>query len=217
MKKILAFAAVAALSVAGVAPADAAVITSLYNTGVTNSGTATTGNGADLHWTLADGPAYTGGTNGVYPIGPWVSDTSTVRWITPTQDASDNNAVAPFTYSTTFSLAGFDFTTASLSGQFAADDYVSSILLNSTVLATNVGGYSYLTSFSAGSSAFVAGTNTLSFVSVNSGGGPAGLQVQVSGMANAVPEPGAWALMIVGFGGIGAALRRRRGQVALTA
>lgn len=31
----------------------------------------------------------------------------------------------------------------------------------------------------------------------------------------AIPEPGAWALMIVGFGGAGALLRRRRGAMAL--
>jgi hypothetical protein len=33
----------------------------------------------------------------------------------------------------------------------------------------------------------------------------------------AVPEPGTWALMIAGFGGAGAVLRRRRQQVALAA
>lgn len=32
-----------------------------------------------------------------------------------------------------------------------------------------------------------------------------------------VPEPSSWALMLLGFGGLGAVLRRRRGQVALTA
>jgi hypothetical protein len=33
----------------------------------------------------------------------------------------------------------------------------------------------------------------------------------------AVPEPATWAMMLVGFGGLGAVLRRRRGQVALAA
>jgi hypothetical protein len=33
----------------------------------------------------------------------------------------------------------------------------------------------------------------------------------------AVPEPGAWAMMIVGFGGIGALLRRRRGLAGVDA
>jgi hypothetical protein len=32
-----------------------------------------------------------------------------------------------------------------------------------------------------------------------------------------VPEPATWGLMLVGFGGLGAVLRRRRGQAALTA
>lgn len=31
-----------------------------------------------------------------------------------------------------------------------------------------------------------------------------------------VPEPTTWAMMLIGFGGLGAVLRRRRGQVALT-
>lgn len=34
--------------------------------------------------------------------------------------------------------------------------------------------------------------------------------VSIRGAVAAVPEPGAWALMILGFGGAGAALRRRR-------
>ena len=37
-----------------------------------------------------------------------------------------------------------------------------------------------------------------------------------SATLSAAPEPATWALMIVGFGGIGAAVRRRRTQVAAT-
>lgn len=40
---------------------------------------------------------------------------------------------------------------------------------------------------------------------------------QAFAFASNVPEPGAWALMIVGFGGIGAAMRRRRGATAAVA
>jgi hypothetical protein len=38
----------------------------------------------------------------------------------------------------------------------------------------------------------------------------------VPGQASAVPEPGVWALMVVGFGMVGAALRRRSGVMAPT-
>lgn len=37
----------------------------------------------------------------------------------------------------------------------------------------------------------------------------------IGGVTAAVPEPAAWALMILGFGGAGAALRRQRRQAAL--
>jgi hypothetical protein len=38
-----------------------------------------------------------------------------------------------------------------------------------------------------------------------------------NGFSGAVPEPTTWAMMLVGFGGLGAVLRRRRGQFALAA
>ncbi len=63
-----------------------------------------------------------------------------------------------------------------------------------------------------------ADINHLAWVSTWGGacGGdfPCGTQVAegfVHGTGGGVPEPAAWGLMIMGFGGIGAALRRRRG------
>lgn len=41
-------------------------------------------------------------------------------------------------------------------------------------------------------------------------------RIGVFALSAAVPEPATWAIMLVGFGGLGAMLRRRRGQVALT-
>ena len=37
------------------------------------------------------------------------------------------------------------------------------------------------------------------------------------GSVGGVPEPATWAMMIIGFGGAGAMLRRRRGALSLTA
>jgi hypothetical protein len=37
---------------------------------------------------------------------------------------------------------------------------------------------------------------------------------EFDGLAGVVPEPGTWALMIMGFGGAGAMIRRRRAALA---
>ena len=206
--------AATALALVAVAPASAATITTLYSTGVDNAGVATTGNGADLHWSLAGGTAYTGAANNVYPISPWVNESATSRWITPTNNAADGNPTTSFIYSTTFSLTGFQVATASFTGKFAADDQVTSILLNGTAIGAIGGGYTSFTSFSSTGGSFVAGLNTLTFVTLNSGSGPSGLNVELSGNASVVPEPAIWGLMVTGFGMVGFAARRRTRAVA---
>jgi hypothetical protein len=50
-----------------------------------------------------------------------------------------------------------------------------------------------------------------------SGGNSVPIDISVSREVGSVPEPASWAMMLIGFGGLGALLRRRRGQVALTA
>ena len=203
--------ATTALVVLAALPANAAVITSLYATGVDNAGVATTGNGVDLHWSLADGTAYTGGTNGVFPIGPWLADTAASRWITSTPNAADDVG-SPFVYSTTFSLTGFKAATASLSGRFAGDNGVTAIFLNGTQISSGADGFSAFTAFNSAGATFLAGTNTLTF-NLRNDGGPAGLRVEVGGTA-AVPEPATWGLLVVGFGFVGFAARRRVINVA---
>jgi hypothetical protein len=52
-------------------------------------------------------------------------------------------------------------------------------------------------------------TQTLKFLSI---GTPDGLPpiAALDGVSLTVPEPATWAMMLVGFGGIGAMIRRRR-------
>ena len=232
IKGLLAASAVAAaMSIA--AGAQAATITGLYNTGVDNSGAAVAGNGADLHWTLNGGAAYTGGTNGSFPLGPWVADSADSRWLTPTSNAADSfdpSANGYYTYATTFSLTAGQAAGAAFTGRYAVDNQAANILLNGHSLGSG-GWFTYWSNFSAGSSDFVAGTNTLQFVVENwaqNGGNPSGLDVQflssiegaeldVSGGTGAVPEPATWALMMGGVGMVGATLRRQARTRAATA
>jgi len=55
-------------------------------------------------------------------------------------------------------------------------------------------------------------SETLTFQSVNVGG-TASYGNELTGVSIAVPEPAAWALMLLGFAGLGAALRTRRGSL----
>ena len=217
--RFVAAAVLLASTIAGVAsPAVAVVIGGLANTG---AGFAIGTNGIDSNWTLLGGPAYVSGTNGVFPVQTnWLADTATSRWITPTSNAGDSlDPVANdnYAYMLNFSLAGFNPATASFFGQFAADNLVTSILLNGNVLAASGGGFSSWANFGA-NSGFVAGSNTLTFNVTNFGqlsGNPSGLRVEFTeSNVSMVPEPQNWAMLIAGFGLIGAAARRSRMAMA---
>jgi hypothetical protein len=215
-----AFAVAAVLAVASAAPASAAVITTLFNTGTNAANVSVGGVGSvDQHWTLADGTAYVSGQNGVFPLGPWIADTAISRWITPSPVAGatlDPTADGTYTYTLTFSLDGYKAATAALSGRFAADNEVLGITLNGSALASSGGGFRSWTGFNSTGVGFVDGLNTLSFRVSNFGqatGNPSGLRVELGGTA-AVPEPQAWTMLIAGFGLVGAGMRRRRAVVA---
>ena len=85
-----AFGVAAAFAVAAAAPVGAAVITTVFNTGTNAANVSVGGVGSvDQHWTLANGTAYVSGENGVFPLGPWIADTATSRWLTPSSVAGD--------------------------------------------------------------------------------------------------------------------------------
>ena len=123
-----------------IAPAGATTITTLFNTGVDSKGIALGDNKMDSHWSLGiEMPTYAGAVNGSFPIGPWVSNTLTARWVSPAINAGsydfDHAKDGIYTYTETFSLAGYRASTAKFSGQFASDNTVDSITLNGTTLA----------------------------------------------------------------------------------
>jgi hypothetical protein len=179
-----------------------ATITSLFNTGVDNFGAVRTANGTllDLHYTLISSPILPSpgavGTQ-INNFSSWLGANTTSAWIGPVGDSSLNGPVGAYTYRTTFNLAGFDPSTASIAGKWSTDNNGLQILLNG--VNTGIPATSF-SQFSIGfapftiSSGFVSGINTLDFV-VNNGGGPTGLRTELVGTATAVtsttavPEP----------------------------
>ena len=204
---LLVTAALAALSFA--ASAQAATLLGLWNTGVDALGNPLPDGALDTHYLLNGAPAPVVYTHPAYLTDP------NAKFIAAQPDGGYSQN--PNTFSLNFLLTGFDISTAALSGFFAADNFAS-IFLNGHLLAqdnqaTDPANFQTLTPFSSGAGNFVVGLNTLSLVVTDTGPPSAGLITGLHGTANltsVVPEPAAWALMLVGFGGLGAALRARR-------
>lgn len=196
MKKLSVAGGIIFLSVLGSClPASADTI-QIFNTGVDGSGNLLASGSVDPHYSITSSPV--GAQNATVQFlapGSWVPDTSVSQWIAPAVDAGD---VGDFLYQTTFSLAGLDPSTATLTGLETGDNELT-ILVNGTVVFTNNnptewGGFTAFTI----NSGLIAGTNTLVF-DVHNDGGPSGLQIQISGTAQSVvPEPGAWLLFCSG-------------------
>lgn len=195
------------------------VIPGLVNSGrLASNAAVTTGTVREQNWFL-NGTArpWNSATNN----GAWLANSSVSRWMTPASNGNQSfNAAADgfYTYTIAFDLGKFVPGTASFNGRFAADNSVTSILLNGTQITQGgLGTFNSWTSFSA-SSGFVGGLNTLSFRVRNFAGvgvNPTGLRVEVLGSAyDPVPEPAGWAVLVAGFGLVGAVLRHRRAVAA---
>jgi len=158
----------------------------IFGTGVNNDGTLTSGGFVDPHYNIISSPSSSNAAPAYvdFDSSPWdYGDQSDSQWIGPSQHSTDDFAIATWVYSTTFDLTGLDPSTASLHGVIAADDSVD-ISLNGVDTGSGCSiCYNFGTSFAI-NGGFVSGVNTLTFAVFNSGGGPTGLQLSISGNAN---------------------------------
>jgi hypothetical protein len=227
---------VAALLIGLSAQANAATITTLYNTGVADGTHVALPDGSpDPHYKLVSAPPHavtdlvTGkASSGHYPVsGPYhPGDNSTSDWIGPNSNGIVGGLhqyflgpAGPYEYETTFSLAGFNPSTAVINGQWSADNSGIEILLNGTPVFFTAN----INQFQAGfanfsiTSGFKSGPNTLDFIITNSPSSfnPTALRVEMTGTADpasAIPEPAS--LIVFGafgcFGLVGYGWKRRK-------
>ena len=147
------------------------------------------------------------------PAGAWdLAPTSPAsEWIWDQAKVTADTFLGPVTFLYSFSMAGFDATTATLSGLIGQDD-IGSIKLNGTDIFSTSSGNNWATLVNYGtidSSLFNSGDNVLSFFVENTGAHPAGLRATVTVEASVVPLPAAGFLLLGAIGGL-AAFRRRK-------
>jgi hypothetical protein len=234
LKNLISAMALLAVSVGGVGGAHAAI----YDTGLLANGQLGTFGQIDAHWSVVQiggsfkdnagkttpPLAYIAPQTATFPFsGYWAAPLPGSNWIVPTKGGSDvtldPNRDGSYLYTEIFSLPK----ATTLSGLFLADNDVTKISLldlthfklTTIYSGTGEGSDSAATAFSlpklSGGDIYA-----LSFVVDNfaqNGGNPSGLDVAMS----AVPEPSTWAMMILGFAGIGFMAYRRKSSSALSA
>lgn len=204
MTKLGGLLILAAATAIGAGSANATVI---FSTGADNAASGS----VDAHWTITSstgtgpgGPAtfVAGFTPGTFPFTEWSTPIAGSQWITPTSNPADSfDPSIPGTYTFTETFQG---TAGSvIEGSFLSDNTVTSITLLSPMQTLAGGG-----SFTGSGTDFAfapltqTGSYTISFAVENfalDGGNPVGLDVAVS----AVPEASTWAMMVLGFLGLG--------------
>jgi hypothetical protein len=195
-------------------------------TGLNSSGVVyASGNQPDANWTVTNAVnpenapiAYTVFPDNADWYGGWFADGPNSDWIAANPNDAYGNGNMIFARE--FTLTAGEVSSASITGgQWSIDDS-GTLTLNGHLLSTQPdGGWGAFTTFTVPSSDFVAGKNYLVMSDVSDFYLEAGrLEGTLSYTpTSGIPEPATWAMMLVGFGGLGATMRSRRKQTLATA
>jgi hypothetical protein len=183
----------------------AANIPGVFSTGVDNFGALLPVGTVDPHYTIAASPFGSIFARTTTTHHDWIANTASSRWINVTASGTDIAVPGIYEYTLTFSLVGFDHTSAAINGTWASDND-SKIFLNGvdTFLSNPISQFGALVPFTL-NSGFVAGINELRFVvnnlpsSPSDTSSPTGLQVNVLDTFVQVPEPASFTLVSLGF------------------
>jgi hypothetical protein len=202
---------------AGTSQSAQAAIFNLFSTGVNDTGAALVGpNGTtDTHYNVISstgnvlpGPAVTY-FNGAYALNSTTSD-----WISNSFNGEPGSQT--LTFRTIFTVTDAPVT---ITGQWGADNS-GEILLNGLGTGNFLSGPQPTSNFNVLHPFSIAagiGTFNLDFV-ITDVGPPLAFRFELDpGQVSAVPEPSTWAMMILGFVGVGLAARRRKTKNALVA
>ena len=172
------------------APVGTVPIPGLFNTGVGDDQLPLEDFDEDPHYRVTLTPTGDPGDaivvlNDDWPIPPWVTNTSSSRWIAPTDDPDGSGDPGDYEFAIDFDLTGLDPATAVIQGLWSVDNTGSDILLNGAPTEnTQGGGLGSLSAFEISQAlgdSFLPGTNTLTFRVNNAAGAapnPVGLRVE---------------------------------------
>jgi hypothetical protein len=212
--------AIAAALVPVAAPA--VTISTLFNTGVNDSGVALPDNTPEQHFILTSVP---GGTSSIITeaspgfqyIPPWIGNSATSAWIRPDNPGTIDPA-GSYTFQLTFDLSGYVLSTVNIAGRWATDNSGTNILVNGTPTGQTATGYESWTNFTIAQNLLTAGSNTIAFVvlNLNDGNFPTGLRVEfTTATASQVPLPAPLLLFATGLGVFGLYSRRKQRKAEL--
>jgi hypothetical protein len=98
-------------------------VTGLFPTGVNASGAPAASGSTDVHYALSSNDLNFPGPAAIVvdPAGGWTGNTATSKWLS-VATSTNGTTGRSYTYTTTFTLAGVNPTSATLTGKWSCDD-----------------------------------------------------------------------------------------------